>query len=358
MNKREKILAATTAVLFVLVAAWFLFGFLGESLAQLRAQNENLKAEVEEKHSNITRAARSFGRLADWNRRCLPSNIEAAGSEYQNWLMELCENVSLSGRKVEIITQRTELSGWTRFLFSIHGRGTLEQLTNLLDQFYLADHLQQIVSLTVKPVEEGSKTLDLTIAVEAVSLPGAVDAQGHARGDQLYAVPQEQVADTGDHSDPPGRESDEPVQQETVAEYLALIAARNIFSPYSPPPPPPPTEPESTPPPPPKPPGFDHLKYTVVTAIVEVNDQRQVWILTRTTGKLHKLVMGQSFELGEGSEPARATIGTIGPRQVEVISEHDGRQYVVALGDNLQPPLEDNAQDPSVDAKQPSSDSM
>jgi hypothetical protein len=79
----------------------------------------------------------------------------------------------------------------------------------------------------------------------------------------------------------------------------------------------------------------------VVTAIVEVNDQRQVWILTRTTGKLYKLVEGQSFELGEEGNPARATIGTIGPREVEVISDHDGKQYMVALGDNLEPPPAD-----------------
>ena len=339
INKRETILAASTAVLFVLVAGWFLLGFMGGSLAQLRAQNENLKAEVEEKQSNITRAARSFGRLADWNKRCLPSNIEAAGSEYQNWLMGLCEDVSLSDRKVDIITQRTEISGWTRILLSIHGRGTLEQLTNLLDQFYEADHLQQIVSLNVKPVAEGSKTLDLIIAIEAVSLPGAVYGGGgddhRAKSDKLY---EEQVAGAADGSDDPGKESDEPSEEKPLDDYLDSIAARNMFMPYSPPPPPPTEHKPELKPEPPKPPGFDHLKYTVVTAIVEVNDQRQVWILTRTTGRLHKLVKGQSFQLGEEADPARATIGTISPREVEVISDHDGRQYMVALGDNLLPP--------------------
>ena len=355
MNRRETILAATTAVFLVLMAGWFLLGFLGGSLTQLRAENENLKADVKEKQSTITRAARSFGRLADWNRRCLPSNTEAAGSEYQNWLMGLCEDVSLSGRKVDIITQRTEISGWTRFLFSIHGRGTLEQLTNLLDQFYKADHLQQIVFLSVKPVDEGSKTLDLGITVEAVSLPGAVDAEGGARSDQLYQAPQEQLADAGDESDDPGKESDDPTEERTPNDYLNSIVARNMFMPFSPPPPPR-TEPEPEAEPP-KPPGFDHLKYTVVTAIVEVNDQRQVWILTRTTGRLHKLVEGQSFELGEEGGPARATIGTISPRDVEVISEHDGRQYMVALGDNLEPPPAADGEDRPEDGEDRSDDS-
>jgi hypothetical protein len=347
INKREKILAATTAILLALVAGWFLLGYLGGSLAQDRAQNDQLKKEVEEKQLEVKKAAKAYELLTDWNRRCLPSNIQAASSEYQNWLMELCEDVNLSGRKVDIITQRTEISGWTRLLFSIHGRGTLEQLTNLLDQVYKADHLQQIVSLTVKPVDEGSKTLDLTIAIEAVSLPGAVDAEGGRRSDQLYQAPQEQVADVGDDSDDSGKESDEPAGQETLDDHLDAIVARNMFMPYSPPPPPP-VELEQKPEPP-KPPGFDHLKYTVVTAIVEVNDQRQVWILTRTTGKLHKLVKGQSFQLGEEDDPARATIGTITPREVEVISEHDGRQYMVALGDNLQPPPAPDSEDQPAD---------
>lgn len=348
MNKREQILAATTTVLLVLLAGWFLLGFLGGSLTQIRAKNDQLKKDVEEKQLEVKKAAKSYELLADWNRRCLPSNIQAAGSEYQNWLMELCEDVSLSGRKVDVITQRTEISGWTRFLFSIHGRGTLEQLTNLLDQFYKAGHLQQIVSLSVKPIDEGSKTLNMTITIEAVSLPGAADAKGDARSDQLYQAPQEQLADAGDQSDDPGKESDKPSEQETLDDYVGLILARNVFMPYSPPPPPrteymPQPKPE-----PPKPPGFDHLKYTVVTAIVEVNDQRQVWILTRTTGRLHKLVKGQSFDLGEEGDSARATIGTIDPRQVEVISEHDGRQYMVALGDNLEPPPADDAEDRSA----------
>ena len=351
MNKRERILAATTAVLFLLVVGWFLLGFLGGSLAQLRAGNENLKAEVKERQANIARAARSFGRLDDWNRRCLPSNIEAGGSEYQNWLMSLCEKENLSGRKVDIITQRTEISGWTRLLFSIHGRGTLEQLTNLLDRFYAADHLQQIVSLSVTPVEEGSKTLDLIVAIEAVSLPGAVDGNPDApsaRSDKLYEPWQGQLADADGESGDPGDESAEPTEGENLDDLLHLIVARNMFMPFSPPPPPAPQVDKPEPKPePPKPPGFDHLKFTVVTAIVEVNEQRQVWILTRTTGKLHKLVKGQSFELGEEGNLARAMIGTIGAREVEVISEHDGRQYMVSLGDNLQPPAIDSEDGPA-----------
>ena len=327
MNKREKILAATTAVLLVLVSGWFLLGFLGGSLKQIRAENDQLKKDVEEKQLEVKKAANSYELLADWNRRCLPSDTEAAGSEYQNWLMGLCEDVSLSGRKVDIITQRTGISGWTRFTFSIHGRGTLEQLTNLLDQFYKADHLQQIVSLNVNPVDEGSKTLDLVANIEAVSLPGAVDAQGDDRPDQLYQAPQEQSADAGD-------KSGDPAEEAAPNDFLASIVSRNMFMPYSPPPPP-----EDKP---------EHLKQTVVTAIVEVNDQRQVWILTRTTGKLHKLVKGQSFELGKEGNLVRATIGTIGPREVEVISERDGRQYTVALGDDLQPPPAGNSEDRSA----------
>ena len=354
MNKRERTLAATTAGLLVLVAGWFLLGFLGGSLAQIRAENDKLKKDVEEKQLAVKKAANSYELLADWNRRCLPSNTEAASSEYQNWLMGLCEDVSLSGRKVDIITQRPEISGWTWFLFSIHGRGTLEQLTNLLDQFNKADHLQQIVTLVAKPVEEGSKTLDLTIAIEAVSLPGAVDSDGAARSDQLYRAPQEQVADKGDESGDPDKESDEPSQEEKLDDYLVAINSRNMFLPYSPPPPPR-TEPQPQPEPP-KPPGFDHLKFTVVTAIVEVNDQRQVWILTRTTGRLHKLITGQSFELGEEANPARATIGTISPREVEVISDHDGRQYMVALGGNLQPPPPADTEDPPADTEDPPAD--
>ena len=337
LTKREKMLTGGTAALAVVVGGWFLLGYLGGSLSDLRAGNEQLQQDVEEKQLEVKKAAKAYELLADWNLRCLPSNRAAAASEYQNWLMELCEEANIQGRKVDIVTQRTEISGWTRIVFSIHGRGTLEQLAGLLDRFNEGDHLQQIVSLNLTPISEGSKTLDAVIAVEAVSLPGAVDAEGAARTDQLYVARQEPAADAGDPGNPPAESGDPPPKQ-APDEHVALVVARNVFMPYSPPPPPPVEQKAPQPTEPPKPPGFDHLKFTVVTAIVEVNDQRQVWILTRTTGKLLKLVKGQSFEVGAEGDPARATIGTIGPREVEVISQHDGRQYMVALGDNLEPP--------------------
>ena len=192
---------------------------------------------------------------------------------------------------------------------------------------------------------------------EAVSLPGAVCAAGDARSDQLYLAPKGQLADSGDESDDPRKESDEPTEKENGDEpteendsndYLDSILARNMFMPYSKPPPPPTEYKPETKAEPPKPPGFDHLRFTVVTAIVEVNDQRQVWIHTRTTDELRKLVTGQSFEVGGQGDAARATIGTIGPREVEIISGHDGSQYMVALGDNLQPPLPDDGEDRSA----------
>ena len=79
------------------------------------------------------------------------------------------------------------------------------------------------------------------------------------------------MADASTETDDPG-EADE---SETLDD-LALIVARNLFMPYSPPPPPPSEDKPEPKEEPPKPPGFDHLKYTVVTAIVEVNEERQV----------------------------------------------------------------------------------
>ncbi len=349
MTKRERILAGAAAPLLVLVGGWFLLGFLGGSLSQLSAENEQRRKEVQAKQLAVKRAARAYERLADCNLRCLPSNTDSASSEYQNWLMELCEEGKIEGRTVDIVTQRTEIGGWTWILFSIHGRGTLGQWSNLLDRFDEADHLQQIVTLNVTPIEEGSKTLDVAIHIEAVSLPGAVDAEGAERTDQLYVALKGETEETGDAPEEPGDSPDEASPGEVLEDYVDSIVTRDIFMPYSPPPPPPPAD-RGPPPAPPKPPGFDHLKFTVVTAIVEVNEQRQVWILTRTTGKLLKLVKGQSFEVGAEGDPARATIGEIGPREVEVISKHDGRQYMVALGDNLEPPPASPSPSPSDSA--------
>ena len=56
--------------------------------------------------------------------------------------------------------------------FSVQGRGTLEQLTELLHEFYSAAHLHQIQSLVIAPVGR-TDLLDVSVSIETLALAGA-----------------------------------------------------------------------------------------------------------------------------------------------------------------------------------------
>jgi len=311
LKKREKILAGVTvALVAVFVGKWTLSGD-GGTLGALRQERDDLLAEVEQKKAQVHRGRKAAAHLDAWQRRSLPSDRDIARSLYQNWLLELVDKVEFGHAKVESGEVRSHLGIYWRLPFTIRGQGTLDQLIRLLHAFYSAGHLHQIRRLSIKP-DEDSKKLNLTISVEAISLPEA------DRRDKLSVEP-------SSHTD-----------LLELPAYRKTIVERNLFGPYVPPPPPVVhTEPKEPPKPPePQPPSFDHAKYTVVTAILEVGGLPQVWIQVRTTGKKFELREGGSFDVGTD----RATVVRIGRREVEI--EIDGRRRIVRLGESVRDGVE------------------
>lgn len=311
LTSREKKLAVVTGVLAAPFAAWLLAGALGGSTTQLRAQKANLVNEINEAKEVIRDAREAQERLDAWNRESLPRDVEAAGSRYKFWLMELCESERYGARfqDTQVKPMRSQPIGEVGHLlsFNVSGTSSLEQLTRWLYGFYAADYLHQIRSLTIQPMDQSAK-LNVGIQIEALALEGAETAEGEPRIDTLGELPEGSI------------------DAEALDKYCEAIGDRAIFSRYSPPPPagdpePPREEPSR--------PMFDHGKYTYVTGITEVDGRPQVWIESRTSGEKFRLFEGESFEVG----PVQAKIVEIQQRSVK--SEVDGKQYSIALGENL-----------------------
>jgi hypothetical protein len=312
LNKREKNLAIVTGVLVLPFAIWLMVGALGGSTKKLRAQKTNLSNEIKDLKEKIRRGREAQEQLDDWNQQSLPADAKLAGSHYQDWLGKLCDkapyNVNL--RQTRVKPQPHQPLGQVGHLlrFDVNGEGSLRQLTRWLYGFYSADYLHQIKGVTIRPQPDSEK-LELIIKVEALALNGASDVEGTPRPDVLPELP------------------DDAIDQEVLDKYCEVISDRAIFSRYTPPPPEPP--PETPKAPEPSRPLFDHGKYTFVTGITEVDGRPQVWLETRTSGKKFRLFEGESFEVG----PVQAKIIEIQRRTVK--SEVDGKQYTIALGENL-----------------------
>jgi len=331
LRRREKILAAVAGALMVLlmfrvalVLGRASVGASGRSLAELRAVRDKKQEELARHRRAVEQAEQAALKLAEWQRRSLPSDPTAARAQYQDWLRELVEQIEFQQRDVFSGEPQSRQGIYTVFPFRIQGRASLEQVVRFLYEFYQAGHLHKVRRLALLPVE-GSSLLDVSISIEALALPKADRRQSLCteRSDRLK------------HDD--------------VAEYLEQIDRRlmerlkegdryvdrgGLFLAYQPPPPPPPPpRPPSPPPrppsPPPRPPRFDHCKYTRVSAILEVDGKPQVWLLVHTTGQCLELEEGDSFEIAG----THGRIVRIGIHEVEI--ELDGQYRLLSSGETL-----------------------
>ncbi len=311
LRKRERILVVVTAVLALAFGVRFLFSMLGGATGELAEARDKLAKVVRDKEQDVREGNKAAARLAEWDKRSLPADHEIARSLYQNWLSELADQVGFQGTHVESAEGHMTKKAYYALPFTVRGEATMEQLVRFLFQFYQAGHLQQIRHLSIKPLEnvkgqENSKTLKLSISIEALSLPGA---------------------------DRPDKLSSEPAHALAVAaldEYSKVIVGRNLFLPYTA------SGPVQSRPTDSSPPQFDPAKYAYLTAVLDVGGRPQAWLLSRTTDQTFKLSQGDAFTIG----PVHGKVTRIDHHYVEL--EIDGARYQLALGNNLrdsmQPP--------------------
>ncbi|NQT12837.1 MAG: hypothetical protein HQ582_08810, partial [Planctomycetes bacterium] len=317
LKKREKILAAITVALVVPVVGWYLVSSWRGPLSTARTLRDDLQEEVERKRLQVKRGRKAQARLADWNSRSLPPNPDAR-SLYQDWLFGLAKDVGFRGTTVDVTGGGRARGGvFLTPRFTVKGGATLNVLTKFLHRFESADYLHQVRNLSIK-TSSGSSNLELTIVVEALSLPEAKADAGVAvdvksgtfdtvtkftsdleatlvhtgrngklvdkaalsftgvegafdfvfKADQPLDEVRDEINKKTDETGVVARVDDDNLSLsiKTVAsdlpEFLEAIAARNLFAPYKPPPPPPPPPSAA-----PEPPQFAPGKYAYVSAI-------------------------------------------------------------------------------------------
>jgi hypothetical protein len=289
LQRREKILAAAAGGLALVAAAWFLL-FSGGNLSygQLRDRRDQLAAEVTKKEGDVRAAARAAKRLAEWQRRALPSDVTDARAHYQTWLRELADRLQFQQPTIESTGVESRPKAFTLLKFKVHGRTNLFGLAAFLYEFYSAGHLHQIRLLDIAAVPN-SRDLEVNIDVEAMSLPGADRKSGL----------------TAEHG--------KALRLSKPSDYSRKIVARNLFGPFRPP--------MSGPP--------DMAQSTFVTAILAVDGRGEVWLIDKTSGADWKLHEGERFRLGF----LPGSVKAIGAREVTIELGGQLRRY--RNGDSL-----------------------
>jgi hypothetical protein len=372
LKQRERILAWGAGTVLSLAIVQFGYNSLEGLFEERQTQKEALERDIADKEAAQLRGARARKKLAAWQQRSLPTDLVLARSLYKNWLARLLERTRLAKASVTLGAEVPKPGIYTRMSVNVRGQGTMEQVVQLLFDFYQADQLHSIRQMTLTPLAKSD------VATEAPGRPstpgaGATAAapgggpgggsggggfgnrggfgrpgfgggnfgpggggaggpggggfgpgggfgggafagggRGGARGEgQKYEVMLsiEALALPGaTHADQLNDGKSDRLAFGDIDTYRKTITERNFFSPYTP-------VVEN-----------DPAADTFVTAVVKKHGKYQVWVNLRSSGKTLKLGEGETFELGKET----ATIERIERDKIAI--EAGGRRREIGLG--------------------------
>ncbi|MDX1946339.1 MAG: Ig domain-containing protein [Pirellulaceae bacterium] len=393
MNSRERMLAIAVGACGLLLGGYFLQSFVAGQFTDRRHRIESLEGDLRKLKTEALRGKQAVARLGEYEARSLPPQPEVARSLFQSWLLEEVGQVELIDPQVRAVSTINEEDVFIKQSFTITGKGNLQQLVELLHAIYRHDYLQRISLVSFKPIKE-SKLIDATITIEGVSMLSAAPAtQLTPRASQRLALPTRddylkvilgrnlfgppnnppKLASIGKQRVYTGRPADfqakgtdpDPLDRVQYAltksadpaarfdaysgqfrwtpkspgEYQFVVqasddgypsksASETVTISVTEPPPPEPVRP-TEPPPPPKL-AFDDAKYTVLTAVLDISGQGEVWLLIRPKGQTLKLHAGDKFEIGS----IKGVVAAIGESDFTFAS--GGKQRRLAKGDILE----------------------
>jgi hypothetical protein len=384
MNPRERLLAIVVGVLAIGIAGYFVQSWVGGRFAERRAKIARLEGEIKSFKRQVAAGQKAVQKLAAYEERSLPANPEIARTQYQNWLLDEVERAGLSEPEVAFGSLTQEKNLYDKQSFTVAAKGMLPQVVDLLHTFYSVDWLHRITRLTLVPVKD-SKQLEVHLTVEALSLRRANIHELAPRPSRRLTLAHRQayhdaivgrnlfgpannaprITAIGNKDVPLGRSTDLTVKG-TDPDPLDKVRYRLVQSPdpeakldpdsgrlsWSPKAlgkyefvveaiddglPNKASRPEKivlnvidAPGPVAKRLDFDHAKYTVLTAVLDVDGQGEIWLHIRPTGQTLALHEGDQFEVGS----VKGTVTEIGLYDFSFVS--DGKRRKLAQGDILE----------------------
>jgi hypothetical protein len=373
-------------LLLVLVVTFYLVRWVQSSQEARRKREIAVRNEIDRKQRTVQLNQSVADRMQIYERRALPANLETARTLYQTWLLNSVTEVGFDEVNVVAIAPHSKEGVYQQLAFTVSAHGDLRQLIRFLYKFYSVDYLHRLRRLQARRITD-SRQLDLSLSIEALSLPTATESQ------QLSPAPGQRLAQAdldaymrpiternlsgpanhpptfGDVSVPAAHpntplsftvKGSDPDKGDTLSYRLvdtnlpdASVDAKSGRFQWTP------REKgtfevtlqiaddglpersatrtfkiEVTDPPPrtvEPPPSLEQAQFVFLTAITQVGDRRQAWISLRADGKLLRLFEGESFNVGQVS----VTVSRIQDKTVELQAQTLEKHLLVNLGQNL-----------------------
>lgn len=211
MTTREKVLSVGVAVAVSFVVGHYGLQSIRKGMEVKSNEVDRLRSEISRRETLTTNGLLDRLKINAALEGSLASNREKAAADYRSWLITLINDVGLSQSKQTFIGDTTEKGVYRKLKFSITGRGTIENLTKLLYQYYSKNYLHRIAQLKITLVPREPYQLEIGFISEVLAL------------------------DTASPIQPEPTASSHRVTK-SITEYNQKIVNRNLFSPANHPP--------------------------------------------------------------------------------------------------------------------------
>ncbi len=215
MSKREKTLAGIVGGIVVLIAGQWTWSNIQSGFQAKEDQIASLKKKIDDQSLEVAKGELSKKRIDKVTPRSISKRDEIAISDYERWLIEVAEQANLADPATTLQSASPPGKDGFQFVkFQLRGTGTIEDVTNLLYEYYSKPFLHRITSLSVAPAGAQTKDLDrlsVTLQSEVMSIPSAQEVQ-------------------------PTLQPDYTLLAKPLDDYRKSIVGRNLFSPPNNPP--------------------------------------------------------------------------------------------------------------------------
>ena len=254
---------------------------IDEPFAAQKSRIEKLEGDRMKVQKALNRAKKTSRQIEAWEERSLPKDPSTARTVYQEWLVDVVERCGLTTPSFDSGTPVLRNGIYHSLTFSVRARGTLQQLTAFLYEFYRADHLHQIQSIGITPLRSAG-LLDLSISIEALAMTNSANQQG------LSTAVAEEYLD------------------KELSHYFPIVR-RNIFGIGG---------------------EADPANFTRLTAVTD-QGATEAWFTLESENRVIKLKQGETLDVGQFT-------GTVAEIHVtDVILEARGERWLLSVGENL-----------------------
>jgi len=302
MNRREKMLAVAVGLLVVALLGRSMYGRYQRALETRTEAVADAQKQLFAVNRKLAQGRAALRQMHDWQGRSLPADQERALTLYKAWLLE---KAKAAGLEVSDITPPSRSGGsgaYKTIGYTITAKGSLSNVASMLYEFYRSPQLHQVTKLLLNR-PQGTADVEVSMEVEALSLPGAEATDKLPEGDSKR------------------------LRLAKLEEYKKTFEDRDLASVYTPPRPPgtPLAGQRDS-----APPKFDDAEQAHFSgSTAGPTGAPKAWINVRTTGETMYLSAGDDLKIGS----LEGKIVSVDNRSL--VYEAGGKKFRVALGDSL-----------------------